>query len=647
MFTSLKNKLFGGAKEGQLTEVPQAPATTQLQAAELIKQGQAAEARDEFDEAERLYRRAVAADDASADAHMNLGNVLNAKGQGPAAVESYERAISINPEHASAHYNLGLALLYRGDNARVVELFRTAVRLRAAFPQAWVGLALALEAQRDFEGAIESYRNAVLVKPDFVEAHRNLGLIYLQRGQVKAADESYRKALLIDPGDPETYLGLASVLQEQGDIDAAIETCRKALDVDPNHVAGRSNLLFALNYHPDKSAEAIFGEYLEYDDRIGLPQRASWRAHDNDRNAARRLKVGYVSPDFNHHPVRHFLEPLLANHDKAAVEVYAYAELTQEDAVTARYRAFVDHWIPSTGLSDVALAARIRDDEIDVLVDLAGHTTNNRLGAFAKKPAPVSMSWLGYGYTTGLSAIDYFLTDSATAPQGSEGLFAERPWHVATPAYAYRPADGMGPVSTLPWARRGHVTFGTLTRAVRINHRSIRVWSDILKRVEGSRLVVNSKNYLDAGMRSSLAERFAANGIGADRLEIGFHSPPWDVLRGMDIGLDCFPHNSGTTLFESLFMGVPFITLAGRPSVGRLGGSILQGVGHPELIARSEDEYIDIAVALASDLPKLAALRAGLRAQMQASALMDEPGFARKVEAAYREMFSRWAAGSA
>ncbi len=634
MFTSLKKKLFGNG-------------TTRLQTAELLEQGQAAEARGEVDEAERLYRRAVAADDASADAHMNLGNVLNAKGHGLAAVESYERAISINAKHASAHYNLGLALLYAGDNARVVQLFRTAVRLREAFPQAWVGLALALEAQGDFEGAIESYRQAVRVKPDFVEAHRNLGLICLQRGQVKAADESYRRALLASPGDAESYLGLASVLKERGDIDAAIEACCKALDVDPNHIAGRSNLLFALNYHPDKSAEEIFAAYVEYDERFGLPQRRSWRAHDNDPNTARRLKVGYVSPDFNHHPVRHFLEPLLANHDKTAVEIYAYAELTQEDAVTSRYRAIVDHWIPSRGLTDAALAARIRDDKIDVLVDLAGHTMNSRLGAFAIKPAPVSMSWLGYGYTTGLSAIDYFLADSASAPQGADGLFAERPWRLATPAYAYRPADGMGPVGTLPSARRGHVTFGTLTRAVRINHRSIRVWSEILRRVKGARLVVNSRSYLDADMRSRLAERFAENGIAADRLELGFSSPPWDVLRDMDIGLDCFPHNSGTTLFESLYMGVPYVTLAGRPSVGRLGSSILHGVGHPEWIARSEDEYADIAVALASDLPKLAALRAGLRAQMQASAVMDEPAFARKLEAAYREMFSRWAAGPA
>jgi predicted O-linked N-acetylglucosamine transferase (SPINDLY family) len=432
-----------------------------------------------------------------------------------------------------------------------------------------------------------------------------------------------------------------------GEHDAAIECFQRALALKPDCPIAHYNLLFTLNYHPDKSAQEIFAAYREYDERVGVPLRSTWREHANSRDATKQLKVGYVSPDFRRHSVRHFLEPLLAHHDKRLVEVFSYAELSVEDDVTARYRRLVDHWVPSVGLSDEALAERIRADGIDILVDLAGHTAKNRLGVFARKPAPVSMSWLGFGYTTGLSAIDYMLTDGASAPEGSEDLFAEQPWRLATPGYAYRPAEGMGHVSALPAQERGFVTFGTLTRSVRINHRSIRVWSQILQRVPGSRLVVDSKNYQDEGMSSALLNKFSAHGIGPERLQIGFHSPPWDVLRGMDIGLDCFPHNSGTTLFESLFMGVPYVTLAGRPSVGRLGSSILHGAGHPEWIANSEDEYIDIAVALAGDLPKLAQLRAGLRAQMQASALMDEHGFARKVEAAYRQMFSRWAAGSA
>ncbi|MEI6108276.1 MAG: tetratricopeptide repeat protein, partial [Opitutae bacterium] len=399
---------------------------------------------------------------------------------------------------------------------------------------------------------------------------------------------------------------------------------------------------FTVNYHPDLSAEEIFAVYREYDERFGSVHRSAWRDFANSRETGRRLKLGYVSPDFRQHSARHVVEPLLAHHDKSVVEVYAYAELKREDAVTARYRGYVEHWIPTLGLSDEALTERIRADGIDVLVDLAGHTAHNRLRVFARKPAPVSVSWLGYGYTTGLSAIDYYLTDEASAPSGSEGLFAEVPWRIATPAYSYRPSPDMGEVGSLPAQQRGHVTFGTLTRSIRVNHRTIRVWAAILKAVPDSCLVMDSRTFKDASMQERLAALFARHGIARDRLEIGFHSPPWDVLRGIDIGLDCFPHNSGTTLFETLHMGVPYITLAGRPSVGRLGSSILQGIGHPEWIAGSEYDYVAKAVDLAGDIARLSKIRSTLRSDMEQSPLADEGGFARKVEEAYRGMWQTW-----
>jgi predicted O-linked N-acetylglucosamine transferase (SPINDLY family) len=264
------------------------------------------------------------------------------------------------------------------------------------------------------------------------------------------------------------------------------------------------------------------------------------------------------------------------------------------------------------------------------------------LGVFARKPAPVSVSWLGYSYTTGLSAIDYFLTDWVSAPEGSEGLYSEEAWRLEGGSLVYRPAEGMGECGELPALGRGFVTYGTLTRAVRINERVIRVWSEILKRVEGSRLVIDSRNYQDEVLRESLLKRFEGEGVERGRLELGYHSPPWEVLRGMDIGLDCFPHNSGTTLFEQLYMGVPYVTLADRPSVGRIGGSILTGLGHAEWIAKDEGEYVEKAVELGRDIGKLAKVRAGLRGEMEAGPLRDEAGFTRKLEKAYRQMWQLW-----
>jgi predicted O-linked N-acetylglucosamine transferase (SPINDLY family) len=518
--------------------------------------------------------------------------------------------------------------------------------LKPHYAQAHSNLGTVLLAQGNLKAAEASFRAALAIDSGLVSAYINLGTLFQETGQISLAQQSHLQALRLDPSSALVHINLGAVLQEMGEHDRAIASCRRALELRPGYADAQHNLLFTLNYHPDLEAQEIFAAYREYDELIGRPLRSRWRDHGNLRDPSKRLRVGYVSPDFRQHSVRHFLEPLLTYHDERLVEVFAYAEVSQEDAATARYRGYVDHWIPTIGLSDEALAERVRSDRIDILVDLAGHTAKNRLGVFARKPAPVSISWLGYGYTTGLSAIDYMLTDDASAPPGSDDLFAEQPWRLRTPGYAYRAAEGMGPVSELPAYERGFVTFGTLTRSVRINHRTVRVWSQILDRVPRSRLVVNSKNYRDLGTRQGLLDKFAAHGIAPERLDIGFHSPPWDVLRGMDIGLDCFPHNSGTTLFESLYMGVPFVTLAGRPTVGRLGSSILEGVGHSEWIAHTEAEYAAIAAGLANDLPGLAALRGRLRVQMQGSPLMDEAGFTRNVEAAYREMFSRWVQSS-
>jgi protein O-GlcNAc transferase len=649
MFASLKKKLFGdmASKPAEPVSAAAPPSEAEAKASELKKRGNAQREQGHLEEAARCYRHAMAVAPNDVGALVNLGFALSELGQFEEARSHLEKAAALDPKQDDALYLLGTIERATGEPYKAIERFRSTLALKPDFSLCRLDLCRLLFEYGHAHEARQVAAAGIAIEPNSADLHYYLGNLHHEARELNEAVACFERALALQPDYAEVYGNLANSLQERGDLDRAIYCAGKALQLQPGIEEAQNNLLFALNYHPDKNAQEIFAAYREYDKRVGLPLRSTWREHANSRDATKRLKVGYVSPDFRQHPVRYFLEPLLAHHDKRAVEVFAYAELLLEDAATTRYRTHVDHWIATAGLSDEVLAERIRSDGIDILLDLAGHTGKNRLGVFARKPAPVSMSWLGFGYTTGLSAINYFLTDDACAPEGCEDLFAEQPWRLTTPGYAYRPAEGMGHVGSLPAQERGFVTFGTLTRSVRINHRSIRVWSQILHRVPGARLVMDSMNYRDARMCATLLDRFSAHGIGPERLQIGFHSPPWDVLRGMDIGLDCFPHNSGTTLFETLFMGVPYVTLAGRPSVGRLGSSIVIGAGHPEWIARSEDEYVDISVALASDLPALAALRAGLRAQMQASAVMDEPGFARKVEAAYREMFSRWAAGSA
>jgi len=564
-----------------------------------------------LEEALGIYQDIIARTGPSAVRLTNMGATFRMLGKPDDAQQCYQQALALDPQNAVIHFNLANTLR---DNGHYAE-------------------------------ASTGYKKALAINPRYVEAYQNLGILLKRTGRLGEAEVWLSKALTLEPANPDVLNNLASVHSAQGRIDDAEAAYRRALAINPDYEDAFSNLLFALNYHPEKSGEEIFEIYREYDARFGLTHRSAWRPHGNSRDTQRRLKVGYVSPDFKEHVVRYFLEPLLAHHDKNALEVYAYAELAREDAVTGRYKKYVDYWVVTTGMSDSILAERIRADGIDILVDLAGHSAGNRLGVFARKPAPVSVSWLGYGYSTGLTAIDFMLTDAVSVPAGSEGLFAEKPWRLAPASCVYRQAEGMGGISPLPAMGLGYVTFGTLSRWVRINQRVIRVWAEILKRVEGARLVIDSRDFCEAGTQDTLAEKFAAHGISRDRLQIGCHSPPWDVLRDMDIGLDGFPHNSGTTLIETLYMGVPYVTLAGRPSVGRLGGMVLEGVGHPEWIARTEEEYVEIAVSLAADLEKLATLRAGLREEMESGPLMDEPAFARKVETAYREMFGQWARG--
>lgn len=574
----------------------------------------------------------------------DLGIALQSRGQAVEAEAVYRQALEIVPEAAILHSNLGNALKDQGRLAAAEAAYQRAVALAPEFCDALFNLGVMYQEHGRFADAVKQYRHLLSIEADHVDALHNLGIILWRQDALQEAEAMIRRALARRPA-AELFCNLGHVLKNQGRLEAAEAAYRRAIALKPAFREAYGHLLFTLNYHPDRRADAIFADYADYDRRFGWPERCRWLPHRHDRRADRRLRVGYVSPAIRQHACMYFLEPLLAHHDRQAFEIVAYAELAQPDEVSTRFRNYVDQWIVTAGMSDEALLERIRADQIDILVDVAGHTAGNRLAVFAGKPAPVSLHWLDFGYTTGLTAIDYYLTDDVSVPPGSEHIFSETPWRLAAPALAYRPAPSMGAVGPLPAQQGRGLTFGTLTRAMRINHRTIRVWSEILRRVEGARLVMDSCNFRDAVLCQRVAAQFAAHGVAVDRLEIGYHTPPWDLLRNIDIALDCFPHNSGTTLVEGLYLGVPFVTLAGRPSVGRLGAALLTAVGYPEWIAESEEEYVEIAVRLASDLPGLAALRSGLRAKMQASPLMDEVGFARRVETAYRAMFRRWADG--
>lgn len=565
------------------------------------------------------------------------------KGKVSAETEAQvRRLIKQAPRNDAAWDALSCIVRDKGENTESLMALLHALRLDPTPAHRYALLALTLLARDSLDDAEQSALLALTIYPKYASAHNVLGSCYHKASRFYDAIYHYGRALEEDPSVVDSHGNLGVVLADIGDFDGAEKKYKEVLRLVPDNPQVWGSRFFGLNYFPDRTAEQIFEVYKEFDEIFGKPMRKHWLPHRNDKDSGRRLRIGYVSPDIRFHPVTLFLEPLMAHHNPDEFEVHIYAHLDVEDKVTEAFKGYAQHWTRTNGMTDDALARRIRADKIDILVDLAGHTGNNRLGVFARKPAPIQLTWLGFGCTTGLTAIDYILSDAEMAPPGSDHLFAEKPWRLSGSNFAYRPKSGMGDAGPLPALANGHVRFITLSRAIRFNDHLIRTWAEIMRRVPSSKLVVDSRSYVSPGLREELESRFAVHGVQASRLEIGFHSPPWDLLRSADITLDCFPHNSGTTLFESLYQGLPFITLAGRPGVGRIGASTLIGLGRGDWIASTEAEYIDKVVALASDIPALERIRAGLRAEMQASSLMDEPAFARKVETAFRAMFKQW-----
>jgi predicted O-linked N-acetylglucosamine transferase (SPINDLY family) len=570
-----------------------------------------------FPEADRYLTAAIACAPRRAELHANHAAILRSLGRLADAEVAGRAAIALNPNGAEGHSNLGNILRDTGRYPEAIACFETAVRLAPRFADAWSNMAWVLSLAGHARRAEAAARQAIACESRHANAHNNLGLALMRQSRLEEAEAALRQAVALRP-------------------DFALP---------------HSNILFCLNYRPDLPAEAIFAEYRNWDAQHAKPLAPALTEFDLDRTPDRRLRVGYVSPDFRTHAAAFFAEGLLTAHDRNQVELFCYAEVTVADATTDRFRALADHWRNTVGQSDAALAELIRRDRIDVLVDLAGHTAGNRLLVFARRPAPVQVEYLlGHGYSSGLTCMDAFLADAMLAPAGSEHLFSERLVRLPRIPLAYTPPAEMPPVAPLPALANGFVTFGHFGRPVRLNNGVIAAWASILHAVPGSRLVLNSAPFAEPAGRDLFAARFAAHGIERERLELIFTTPQprtWAAYGMIDIALDPFPHNAGTTTIEALWQGVPVVTLAGRPSVGRFGASILHAVGLDDWVTDDVQAYVARAVAAASDLAALAGLRGGLRERVAASPLHDAAGLARQVEAAFRTLWNDWREGDA
>jgi protein O-GlcNAc transferase len=631
------------------------------------------------DDAVASYRAALAIDPQLADAHNNLGTILKDRGMAAEAIEQFQSALSIQSNHAPAltnlglvfdsqdrydaaaqcyraaatadpssalaHYSLGAMLARQGQLSNALDCYQQALQIDANYVAAHLGVSHVLQLQGKWEAAIACCERAIQIDPNSAEAYSNLGAALSEHGRRDEAILCFERAIQNKPNFALAHGNLAVALQALGRLDEAIDEHRRAVELAPDNSGLHSNLLYLLNYHPAYDPQTLFRQHRAWGERHADPLLAQSAPHRPDRSPVRRLRVGYVSPHFMAHAVNFFVEPILAMHDHEQFEVTCYSDLAIEDETTRRLRGYADRWRTTVHDPNEQLAELVRQDQIDILVDLTGHISGGkRMLMFARKPAPIQVTYIGYQNTTGMRAMDYRLTDDWSDPAGTtDSLHTERLVRLPTAFFCYLPSSDAPPPTSLPAASAQHVTFGSFNNFAKVTSDVLAAWAAILARVSRSRLIILGD--MAASLRERIVQTFSDRGIGSERIELVHRVPRnryLELINRVDIALDPFPFNGHTTTCDCLWQGVPVVTLAGQTYASRFGSSSHRVLGLEELIAKTSNEYVEIAASLAYDLPRLMALRDGLRGRMAASALVDYPAFTRRLEAAYRRMWQEW-----
>ena len=597
-------------------------------------------------EAEPLYRQALALDPNHVHALHYLGALAHQAGRSDIAADLIGRAVALDVRSPNAHNSLGAALKALGRADEAAAAHRRAIALKPDFAVAHNNLAAALQDQGRLDEAIAACRRAIALQPDLAMAHLNLGAALRDQGELDAAVASCRQALALKPDYVEAWVNLGAALKDQGMRTEAAAAYGRAIALQPDYDLAHSNLILLQAGAPHSD----LGEGLDLARRHGkiLQQRGGAYSAWTSAPAPDRLRVGLVSGDLKDHPVGYFLEAILAKFDPARIELIAYPTHPETTALTERIKPLFSAWRPVHGLSDEAAAAAIHADGVHVLIDLAGHMAHNRLGVFARRPAPVQASWLGYFATTGVQAMDYLIGDPFVTPPGEAGHLTETPWALPETYLCFTPPDVALEVGALPAASGEGVTFGSFNTLMKMTDAVVTLWARVLQATPGSKLFLKTKQLNDAPARQGVERRFAAHGIAADRLILEGGSPRAELLAAynrVDIALDPFPYPGGTTSVEALWMGAPFVTRRGDRFLSHLGESIAHNAGLADWIADDDEAYVAIAAGHAADLLRLASLRAGLRSQVLASPLFDAPRFARHLEHALWGMWARRQSG--
>jgi predicted O-linked N-acetylglucosamine transferase (SPINDLY family) len=554
------------------------------------------------------------------------------------AERGYRDILQRQPQHADSLNLLGVIALQTGNLEAALTLVQRAVALRPDAAVCRNNLGQILERLGRDDEAARCYEAALELDPSYAEPHNNLGLALARRDRLAEADAHYEKAIALDPQYAEPQTNRGNLLKDRGEIDAAIACYRRAVELRPDLSALHSNLLLALHYHPGCSPADLKREHAAWAERHVAPLAAGRRPHENGRDPERRLRVGYVSPDFREHAVARFVLPLFRQHDRKQVEVYAYSDVAKPDPTTNVLRNRVDRWRDVAALGNAELAQMIRADGIDVLVDLAAHSGSNRLLMFSRKPAPVQVTYLAYCSTTGVDAIDYRVTDRFLDPPGEWSGYTEASLQLPQCYWCYsepqvRPATARA---------AGPLTFGCLNNFAKVSDATLELWMRLLLQVPEARLLLYARTEFH---RDRVRHALRSAGVDEARAAFVGRQSLADYLltyREIDVALDPHPYGGGTTSCDALWMGVPVVSLAGRTAVSRAGATLLANVGLERFVARSAEQYVGLAAALIRDAAGLAALRAELRARVESSPLMDAPQFARDFEAQLRAAWRAW-----
>ncbi|MDP3512596.1 MAG: tetratricopeptide repeat protein [Sulfuritalea sp.] len=634
------------------------------------------------DAAEASYRQAIQISPDSAEAHYNLGIALKERGLPEEAETSYRRALEINPDYAEVHNNLGICLMEQGRQDEAETSYRRALEIKPDCADAHNNLGTICMNQGRLDMAETCYHRAIQGDPDFSQAHNNLGTLLMNMGRLDLAEASYRRAIQANPEYSEAYSNLGAVQKHLGQLDESMASCRRALELDadcagahvnlgnvllelwqfdeamtsyrralevkPEFAAAHSNLLFSFSQCEAVDAQRLFAEHCRFGEQFETNLRADWPQHSNPRISERDLHVGFVSADLRDHAVAYFIEPVLAHlATYPQLTLHAFHNHAIGDIITQRMRTHLKHWHPIAGLSDEAVAQKIRDEKIDILIDLSGHTSGNRLLTFARKPAPIQASWMGYPGTTGLQAMDYYFTDRFFLPQARfGGQFTEA--LVYLPANApFLPYEQAPAVNGLPALENGRLTFGSFNRPSKITRPVVALWAKLLRALPESRMLLAGMPA--AGKGDMLVEWFAQEGIERGRLSVHVRTN-MDRYLGLhhqvDICLDTFPYNGGTTTLHALWMGVPTLTLAGGTPASRTGASVLGHVGLEAFVAHDAEDFVQKGLSLTGNIVALHDIRTCLRERLANSAIGQPALIAAGLNQALRIMWERWCRGA-